>query len=279
MASTTPRPRPLIPRPMIRRPTIPRLAPALAGLVAPLLATTVLAAPAAVAEHAQPHGRRIVEHRVRPGETVTGLAVRYHAWTAELLSRNHLGPDATIHAGERLEVPVVLAALPHHGEHDRHAVRHAAGHTGRTPHAARHARPADPARPAVRRTVARTAARHGVDPHLALAVAWQESGWQMDRRSGDGAIGTMQVLPATGRWMSQYAGHRLRLHRLADNATAGVRLLRVLDEQTRSRRRAVAAYYQGLGAVRRHGVYGETRHYVDNVLAIRHRLDRGRPPA
>jgi hypothetical protein len=41
----------------------------------------------------------------------------------------------------------------------------------------------------------------------------------------------------------------------------------------------VGAYYQGLGAVRRHGLYDDTRAYVDNVLAIKHRLEAGRPPA
>ena len=101
----------------------------------------------------------------------------------------------------------------------------------------------------------------------------------MDVRSTAGAIGAMQVLPATGAWMSLYEGRRLRLHRLADNATAGVRLLSVLHQQTSTRRRAVGAYYQGLGAVHEHGLYRETRAYVRNVLAIRHRLEAGGPPA
>ena len=127
--------------------------------------------------------------------------------------------------------------------------------------------------------VARTAARHGVDPQLALAVSWQESGWQMDRRSSAGAIGAMQVLPSTATWMSLYEGRRLHPHRLADNATAGVRLLSVLEGETSNRRRAVAAYYQGLGAVRDHGIYPVSRPYVRNVLAIKHRLEAGRPPA
>jgi len=261
-----------------------RLAAGLAGAVAGALAPVLLGAalaPSAAAEHLPP-GRRIVDHRVRSGETVTGLAVRYHAWTSELLSRNHLRPDATIRVGQHLEIPVVLAALPHHGR------PHRAHHQDppRSHRAVRHGsarRPSSlsptPARAAVRRTVAGTAARHGVDPQLALAVAWQESGWQMDRRSEAGAIGAMQVLPTTGAWMSLYEGRRLRLHRLGDNATAGVRLLQVLGDETSSRRRTVAAYYQGLGALREHGQFRDTRQYVANVLAVRHRLESGLPPA
>jgi hypothetical protein len=53
----------------------------------------------------------------------------------------------------------------------------------------------------------------------------------------------------------------------------------VLGDQTGSRRHQVAAYYQGLGAVRSHGLYRETRSYVANVLAIKQRLETGRPPA
>jgi soluble lytic murein transglycosylase-like protein len=127
--------------------------------------------------------------------------------------------------------------------------------------------------------VAGAAVRLGVDPELALAVSWQESGWQMDRRSDAGAVGAMQVLPTSGAWMEQYAGRELHLRRLRDNATAGVTLLRVLNDETRSTRRAVAAYYQGLGAVRVHGLYGETRAYVADVTALRARLEAGHPPA
>jgi LysM repeat protein len=251
---------------------------ALAGLALLLLPTPVQAS-----DDALPPGRRILDHRVQPGETVTGLAVRYHAWTAELISHNHLDSSGSIVVGQRLEIPVVVSALPHH--HRRH---HARAHRLRAHHPVvreHHAVPARSPAPAptgtadVRRTVARTALRHGVDPQLALAVSWQESGWQMGRRSDAGAIGAMQVLPATGAWMSLYEGRRLRLHRLADNATAGVRLLQVLGDETGSRRHLVGAYYQGLGAVHEHGLYGETRDYVADVLAIRGRLAAGLPPA
>jgi soluble lytic murein transglycosylase-like protein len=246
-----------------RRPTLPRVLAC--GLVG---AALVLGSAPAGAASDLPSGRRIVDHRVRPGETATGLAVRFHAWTSELIAHNHLAADGRIRVGQRLEIPVVVAAARRQADPAHRGQGHARGQ-----------RLANPSRDTVRRVVATTAARHGVDPQLALAVSWQESGWQMDRRSGAGAIGAMQVLPSTAAWMSMYAGRRLHPRRLADNATTGVRLLSILDSETSSQRRAVAAYYQGLGAVRSHGLYGETRAYVANVLALKRRLEAGLPPA
>ena len=127
--------------------------------------------------------------------------------------------------------------------------------------------------------IAQVSRRRGVDPELSLAVSWQEAGWQMHHVSDAGAIGAMQVLPSTADWMEYYVGRPLHPRRLHDNAVTGVTLLRVLAENTRSQRHRVGAYYQGLGAVRDHGLYGETRAYVDNVLAIKRRLEQGQPPA
>ena len=47
---------------------------------------------------------------MKPGDTATGLAVRFHAWTAELISHNHLGSTATLRVGQRIRIPVVRAA-------------------------------------------------------------------------------------------------------------------------------------------------------------------------
>jgi soluble lytic murein transglycosylase-like protein len=101
----------------------------------------------------------------------------------------------------------------------------------------------------------------------------------MHHVSSAGAIGAMQVLRPTGEWMEGYAGRELRLRTLRDNAAAGVLLLDVLGDQTGNRRNRIAAYYQGLGAVREHGLYDDTRGYVANVLAIKQRLERGQAPA
>ena len=238
-------------------------------------------------------GRVLVRYRVRPGDTATGLAVRFHAWTRELRAVNHLGRHARLFVGERLTIPVVVAAVRkarthrarHHSTHrPAHRPAHRAHRTPqRAGHRTIHRRPkpwrhADASRATVKRYVARSARRHGVEPTLALAISWQESGWQQRRISSAGAIGAMQVMPATGRWMSLDVGRRLNLYGLGDNVTAGVRLIDVLRGET-SERRAVAAYYQGLGAVQRHGLYPSTKVYVRNVLALRHRLRHGWDPS
>ncbi len=131
----------------------------------------------------------------------------------------------------------------------------------------------------MRRAIVQVSHQRGVDPQLSLAVSWQEAGWRMHHVSSAGAVGAMQVLPSTAKWMELYVGRDLHPRQLRDNVATGVTLLDVLAAETVSRARQVGAYYQGLGAVRRHGLYDDTRAYVDNVMAIKHRLEAGRPPA
>ena len=234
----------------------------------------VMAAPAGATDAPLPPGRDLRGHVVKPGETATELAVRYHAWTSELVAHNHLGPSATLVAGQRIEIPVVRSAVPDRPRPDGSGAVH-----GGDPHSPGGPATADPARPRVQEAIERVSRRRGVDPELSLAVSWQEAGWQMHHVSDAGAVGAMQVLPSTADWMEWYVGQPLRPRRLHDNALTGVTLLRVLAEHTGSQRHRVGAYYQGLGAVQEHGLYDETRDYVDNVLAIKRRLEQGRPPA
>ncbi len=129
----------------------------------------------------------------------------------------------------------------------------------------------------VRDEVRRVARRHGVNPHMALAIAWQESGWQQHVRSSAGAVGTMQVMPKTGRWISVLVGRRLHLHRLHDNVLAGVVLYELL-RRDHSVRGALAGYYQGLGSVHAHGMYKSTKRYIRNVKHLKRAFDDGWRP-
>ncbi len=251
------------------------------------------AAPASVARSSPWPGhpdRTIVRHLVRPGETAAGLAVRYHAWTAELIRLNRLGPAGTLYRGQVLRIPVVVSAArkarglraprtPHAHKHQREQQRQ---HLPVLIHSAtpptRKWRHADLTRTQVRGLVVRMARHYGVPPRLALAVAWQESGWQQRRISSAGAIGVMQVMPDTGRWMRWYAGRPLRLRDTHDNIRAGVLTLRVLLGWTKHDNVAIGAYYQGLGALREHGYFEDTRQYVLAVRAHQRRLIRTGSP-
>jgi LysM repeat protein len=280
-----------------------------APLVAGQSATTVAPTPgSAAAAHDEagielvthrkrhPH-RKIKRYRVRPGDTPSAVAVRYHAWTAELIRMNH-GP--TLYAGRVIRIPVVVRAAKRCTKHRHHRTN--VGHHKPRPHKPRAGgggkknggkgdRPRRPhahhlrgwhhagaSRATVRRVVAAKARRAGVRPNLALAIAWQESGWQQRRVSSANAIGAMQVLPSTARWMSAYVGRRLNPRDLHHNAVAGTVLIRVLRSQA-GPRRAIAGYYQGLAGVRKHGMYPSTKRYVANVLALKRRLDRGWNPS
>jgi LysM repeat protein len=264
-------------------------------------AATLLPAAAQAAPWPGHPDRSIVRHAVRPGETATGLAVRYHAWTDELLRLNRLGSTGTIYRGQVLRIPVVLSAVRRAGGQtvtrpertgQRSAAPHRRTHKHHGRHHRRHPRPllvhSSTPRPGwrhdqltrtqVRHLVARMARRYDVPPALALGIAWQESGWQQRRVSRAGALGVMQVMPDTGRWMRWYAGRTLRLRDTHDNIQAGVLTLRVLRAWTKYDRNAIAAYYQGLGAVRRHGYYKGTKRYVAAVRAHQRRLVRTGSP-
>jgi Transglycosylase SLT domain/LysM domain len=272
---------------MFRR-TAVRVTARVAALAVATGVALVVPAAAASADPWPGHpDRTIVRHRVQPGETATSLAVRYHAWTAELLRLNHLGARGAIYRGQVLRIPVVVSAwrkahgqsakpAPHRQHHKKHPhkKRHQAlpllRHT--TTPTQRGWLHADLSRAQVRSLVIRMAQHYGVSKSLALAVAWQESGWQQKRVSHAGAIGVMQVMPDTGRWMRWYAGRKLRLHDTHDNIQAGVMTLRILQSWTDYDNNAIAAYYQGLGNVRKHGWFRDTKHYVRSVRGIQHRI-------
>ena len=204
-------------------------------------------------------------HTVASGETVSAIAARYGASTDAVLQRNALSSSTPILPGQTLTVPVpASAATPASG-----VSASAAAHR-----AALLQRPV-PGRDSVRSTVAATARRHGVDVSLALAVAYQESGFQQRVVSPVDAIGVMQVLPSTARSLGAQTGRSLDLLDAQDNITAGVLLLRQLLSGTGSEREALAGYYQGLGSIAAQGVLPQTHAYLRSVDALRPRFRNG----
>src|SRR5207237_2534488 len=69
--------------------------------------------------------------------------------------------------------------------------------------------------------VARSAGRTGIDPYLVLAVMRRESLFKPDVRSAAGAVGLLQLLPATARRAAVVLGRPpLREEQLVDPGTA-----------------------------------------------------------
>lgn len=181
----------------------------------------------------------VVRHVVKPGESLTAIAERHGTSVRELASRNRLDPQSVLLIGTKLVVPRGRSA--------------ASG--------------------SVTASLDRWAAHYGVDPKLARALAWQESGFQQHVRSAVGAVGVMQVTPATWSFVELFVIGRNVPQTADGNVRVGVAYLaHLLKEFKGDVRLAVGGYYQGPSGVRRHGLYAETERFVANVLALRGRV-------
>lgn len=210
-----------------------------------------------------------VAHVVAAGDTVSGLAARYHSSVARIVSANGLDSRATIRVGQHLTIPTGAAtastSMPStFAGRTYPAATVAAATANRDALLAR----AVPSRSETQALVRGTAVALGVDPALAQAVAFQESGFNQRAVSPANAVGTMQVIPSSGVWASQLVGRPLDLLETRDNVTAGVAILRALVRTAPDLDSAIAGYYQGLGSVRRNGMYADTQRYVASVRSL-----------
>jgi soluble lytic murein transglycosylase len=123
------------------------------------------------------------------------------------------------------------------------------------------------------------AQHYHLDPALLAAVIYQESKFKVDAKSDRGAIGLMQLLPATAKGIAERTGGaKFRVADLYDpeiNVRYGAWYLRHLLDKYRSERTALAAYNAGQANVdswRARGVpiqFDETKAFVEHVERLK----------
>ena len=181
-------------------------------------------------------------HVVRSGEGFFAIAAGWNVSPWELAGVNGLALTSVLLPGQRLRLPA--------------GARAAAGQL--------------PARSdTVRAALDHWSAAYGVDPKLARALAWMESGFQREVVSNVGALGVMQLLPETWDWVDVLLIGRATPRTYEGNVQAGVRYLRwQLDQFGGDVDLALAGYYQGARAVREVGLYDDTKQYVSIIMKL-----------
>jgi LysM repeat protein len=229
-----------------------------------VLSGTTLRLPAAgsatVAQPASTAPAPMGAYKVRPGDTLSGLAAAARVPAAQMAYMNGLNPTSQLVAGTIIKLPTGAAINTSIPAPARTIVPQAAPM-------------ASPGRLSAGQ-VGTLAAQSGAPSSLAAAIAWQESGFNNAMISPANARGVMQVMPGTWSWVqSNLSQTRLDPSSPTDNVKAGsLYLAHLLRETNGDPSLAAAGYYQGLSSVRRIGMLPETRRYVANVLALRTRF-------
>ena len=213
---------------------------------------------------------------VQPGDTLSAIAARAGTSVAELASLNGLDPNGILFAGSTIHLPGAgssteyVSATPSASTAEGQPVGAAAEGTAGAP-------PYPTAERVSSSEIAGIAQANGVPASLAEAIGWQESGWNNDEVSVDGAVGVMQILPGTWDWINRTltAGQPLGPSSAAENVRGGVLLLHSLLAATGSPSMAAAGYYQGLSSVQQHGMYADTQQYVNSVMALQQQFGGG----
>jgi len=207
-------------------------------------------------------------HTVARGETLSSIAKRYGTTTANLAALNSLANPNRIYVGQRLTISGTASTSTSSSTVPNTFLGYT--YSAQTNAAANQNKStlnsmSVPSRAQMQQMVYDTAVQMGVDPKLALAHAYVESGFDARAVSPANAVGVMQVIPSSGQWASQMVGRQLNLLDPQDNVIAGVAIIRYLQTHASSLDEGIAGYYQGLGGVQRNGMRADTQQYVTKV--------------
>ena len=184
---------------------------------------------------------------VKPGDSLTAIAHRHGTTLSKLAHLNGLDPAKPLLIGTRLRLPSAVRAVP-------------------TAVSATNAS-------SVRDSLDRWAAHYGVDPRLARALAWMESGYNNTVVSSVGAQGVMQLLPTTWDYVEQVLIHQQVSHDADGNVHVGMAYLsHLLTAFGGDEHLALAGWYQGERSVRATGPYKVSKAFVADVLALKLRM-------
>jgi LysM repeat protein len=190
---------------------------------------------------------KLKRYVVKPGDSLTAIARRSHTTLSKLAKANGLDPAHTLLIGTALRLPASVSAAP-------------------TSVSASNATE-------VRASLDKWAAYYGIDPSLARALAWMESGFNNTVVSSVGAQGVMQLLPSTWDYVEKVLiGHAVQ-HDADGNVQVGMAYLHhLLGAFGGNEQLALAGWYQGERAVKASGPYKVSKVFVANVLALRDRM-------
>jgi LysM repeat protein len=189
-----------------------------------------------------------VKYVVKSGDSLTAIAQRHGTTLSQLAQINKLNPAHPLLIGTKLRLPASVRAVD--------------------PTSASASNATD-----VRASLDKWAAYYGIDPSLARALAWMESGFNNSVVSNVGAQGVLQLLPSTWDYVETVLLKKQVDHGSDGNVEVGLAYLdHLLGAFGGDEKLALAAWYQGERAVREHGTYKVSKPFVANVLALRARM-------
>ncbi len=185
-------------------------------------------------------------YAVQPGDTLISVAARFGLSPSTLASANGLSDPNLVRSGTTLQIP------GSGGSSDGSASAPAADSNGSSSGSGVTAKLQAQGRYWLASSMQHWAAEYGVPADLLSAMTYLESGWQSSIVSSTGAIGIGQLMPDTIRLMQARIGVPLDPRNPDDNTRMTAAFLRLLlDETGWDASQALAAYYQGLGALPR----------------------------